>query len=341
MRHLQRLGNQIRIPIPSDEEGFVGRECPAQDCLGYFKIKLGTGLKGENLPCYCPYCGYKDGPDKFWTQDQIEYARSVALSKITQALKQDIQDWGRQLRQSTRKSFIKLDVQYKGRHHPIRYYQEKELETKIVCDNCTLHYVIYGVFGHCPDCGVHNSLQILNKNLELATKELNLASTVEDQELTTYLLGDALENAVAAFDGFGRETSRIYASFASEPDKVENISFQNLTKANQRLQVLFGFDLMSGLPSSEWDLVSRCFQKRHLLAHKMGIIDEAYINASKDSQAIAGRKVSISAEEITRLIDALRKLGSYFTTHLCQATIRRRVSRNLCERGNQAKEIEA
>jgi hypothetical protein len=57
IRHLKRLEEGIHIQIPSDEDGLVGRECPQSDCLVYFKIKLGTGLKGEGLPCHCPYCG--------------------------------------------------------------------------------------------------------------------------------------------------------------------------------------------------------------------------------------------------------------------------------------------
>ena len=63
----------ISIAIQRDEDGFVGRECPNPDCEGYFKIVLGTGLKGENLPCHCPYCGHKALHDHFWTKDQIEY----------------------------------------------------------------------------------------------------------------------------------------------------------------------------------------------------------------------------------------------------------------------------
>ena len=69
--------------------------------------------------------------------------------------------------------------------HPIRYYREKKLETEVICDACTLRYAIYGVFGWCPDCGVHNSLQILIKNLELANKELALAEAV-DKELADH-----------------------------------------------------------------------------------------------------------------------------------------------------------
>jgi len=63
---------------------------------------------------------------------------------------------------------------------------------------------MYGVLGWCPDCGAHNSLQILSKNLELSRKELSLAETL-DTEMAEHLVGDALENVVSAFDGFGRE----------------------------------------------------------------------------------------------------------------------------------------
>ena len=79
MDHLRRLGNSISIPIPADEDAFTGRECPQPDCEGYFKIELGTGHKDEGLPCHCPYCGHSAGHDHFWTKEQIEYAKSVAM----------------------------------------------------------------------------------------------------------------------------------------------------------------------------------------------------------------------------------------------------------------------
>ena len=54
LNHLKQLGNRVQVTIPKDEEGYLGRECPQSDCEGYFKIKPGTGLSGENLPCHCP-----------------------------------------------------------------------------------------------------------------------------------------------------------------------------------------------------------------------------------------------------------------------------------------------
>src|ERR1035437_4150073 len=88
--NIENLGNQISVNIPKDKEGFLGRECPQDNCLGYFKIKPGTGIVGKEVPCICPYCGHQDPHSRFWTKEQIEYAKSVALSKIHEAVRADL-----------------------------------------------------------------------------------------------------------------------------------------------------------------------------------------------------------------------------------------------------------
>ncbi len=52
MDNLRRLGNRIAVPIPNDEDGYLGRECPK--CESYFKVTLGTGITTGNPPCHCP-----------------------------------------------------------------------------------------------------------------------------------------------------------------------------------------------------------------------------------------------------------------------------------------------
>ena len=186
-----------------------------------------------------------------------------------------------------------------GARHPIQHYREKELETEVICDACTLRYAIYGVFGWCPDCGIHNSVQILSKNFELARKELSLAETVE-KDLADHLIGDALENVVSAFDGFGREICL---------RKGSEICFQNLPGARRNVQEKFGFDFGDGLAADQWQYVSRVFQKRHLLAHKMGVIDDEYVQRANDPGAVAGRKVQVSPNEVRSSIETIEILG--------------------------------
>jgi hypothetical protein len=297
-RNLNSLGSQFSIPINADEDGYVGRECPVQECLGYFKLTPGTGIKGP-APCHCPYCGHSGESGTFFTQEQIEYAKSVVLRKVTDAIHKDLKSL--EFEHKPQGLFgigLSLKVQ-RSAPLPIRYYREKELETAITCESCTLRYAIYGVFGWCPDCGVHNSLQILVKNLELARKELALAATAE-AELANHLIGDALENAVSAFDGFGRELCQC---------KSIELRFQNLATARRKVQDAFGFDFADALRPDEWDAACRAFQKRHLLAHKMGVIDDDYIQKANDAGAILGRRIALSQAEVETSIRIVEAMG--------------------------------
>src|ERR1017187_5311807 len=117
--------------------------------------------------------------DKLLGIGQIGYVKSVALGKIREAVRQELK--AMEFNIPPRGPFgIGISLKVKpGAPVPIRWYREKNLETELICNQCGLRYAIYGVFGWCPDCGVHNSLQILGKNLELAMKKLALAESVE------------------------------------------------------------------------------------------------------------------------------------------------------------------
>jgi len=315
MDHLLRLGNSLFIPIRADENGFLGRECPQPDCEKYFKVQLGTGLEGEGLPCHCPYCGYTDSHDHFWTKDQIEYVKSVATQKISDALRKDLKKLEFDYKS---KGPISISVSSKvkpGPAIPIHDYREKHLETEVVCVNCTLRYWVYGVFAFCPDCGQHNSLQILDKNLELVAKMLDLAADAETV-LAERLIENALEDCVSAFDGFGRELCRVHANRAQNPAAVERISFQNLLGARTSLQGLFGIDIAANLAPEEWHAAVLGFQRRHLVTHKLGVVDREYITKTRDTHAVVGRKIGIGADEVRQLARIISKLAQHLSDGL-------------------------
>ena len=48
---------------------------------------------------------------------------------------------------------------------------------------------------------------------------------------------------------------------------------------------------------------------RHLLAHKMGVVDEDYLKKAIDPGAIIGRKVSVSSQEVTATLAIVETLG--------------------------------
>jgi hypothetical protein len=306
---------EFAITMENDEDGFFGRECPNDECLGYFKVELGTGLQGQDLPCHCPYCGHTDSHDHFWTQDQLEYAQSVGMRKAQDYMLGRLKDAFPPTRPRPG-DFISISWKVKpGTPLPLHHYKEKKLETTVICDACGLRYAVYGVFAYCPDCGAHNSLQILVSNLDLASRELELAGTI-NQPLAGQLVSDALENAVAAFDAFARELFRVSAELSSSPPQAGNLSGQNLTGLKTRVEDLFGIDLSSPFDTHEWTDLVRAFQKRHLIAHKMGVIDNAYIASTGDPGAVKGRKVALSPEEVAAVLPLVRRLGEHAQAEL-------------------------
>jgi hypothetical protein len=298
MSNLDELGKPLTLALEPDEEGYVGRQCPLEECRGYFKITVGTGIQ-EPGPCRCPYCGHSEEPGSFLTEAQREYLLSVAWQRIAGALAKDLKALEFDHKP---KGMFGIGISLKVTESslpPIRYYREEKLETHVVCDACTLRYAIFGVFGWCPDCGIHNSLQILLKNLELAKKEIALTESL-DTEFADYLTGDALENIVSAFDGFGREVCA--------QENVE-IRFQNLVSARARVKERFDYDFASGTASEDWNRVCRVFLKRHLLAHKMGVVDQEYLDRANDPSATLGHKIRIDPDEVRSTARTIEILG--------------------------------
>jgi hypothetical protein len=318
MDNLRRLGNRISVTLSRDDSGFTGRECP--QCEGYFKIELGTGLRGTGLPCHCPYCGHVGQHDQFHTKEQIEYAQSVAMHQVADAIVRDLKEM--EFDHPPRGAFgigISMKVE-PGSLVPIRYYREKELETETVCASCTLRYSVYGVFAYCPDCGEHNSAQILEKNFDLILKMLDLASR-SDADLAERLIENALEDCVSVFDGFGRELCRVSKHRTANPGNVDRLRFQNLQAADVLVFETFGIRLSADLSTDEWELAARGFQKRHLFAHKMGVVDDDYVRKTGEAQAVIGRRILLRADEVRTLVDVVRRIARTLSLHLRGAMV--------------------
>ena len=90
MDQLSRVPDGFGFSFGPDEDGYLGRECPAEDCVNrYFKITPGTGIQGHEV-VRCPYCGHTSERNQFYTSDQVEHMRSVMLNAFSGALLKDL-----------------------------------------------------------------------------------------------------------------------------------------------------------------------------------------------------------------------------------------------------------
>lgn len=286
---------EIKLAMQTDEKGLTGRECPV--CKKYFKIKFGTGLKGP-APCHCPYCNHIAPQDQFWTEEQINYAKSVALNYVSNEILKTLKKSEVKAKPN---QFISFEIKVNGKPTPIAYYSERDLEQNGYCKNCTLEYAIYGKFGYCPDCGIHNSHEIFITNMELFKKLLSLSQNSEPA-ISKLVIEDALENSISTFDGFCRETLKIKES-------TLNVSFQNIDNARKNLIKKYNFDIAKGINKTDWDKIILAFQKRHLLAHNLGKIDQEFINKTNSDNNLLGKSVIISREEVIEITDFLKKMA--------------------------------
>jgi len=191
--------------------------------------------------CTCPYCSRKENHAKFFTQEQIKYARSIAVQQVVGPELEKLEQSFLNLERSTG-GFLKIEVRKRGFDFPPKYYRERDLETYITCDSCGLEFAVYGVFASCPDCERLNALTILTKSIEVARKKLGLLDRLDpsESELREPILSDMLSNGVASFDGFGKALRVRYPEVF--PERPKNL-FQNLPALSSSLEKSIGESL--------------------------------------------------------------------------------------------------
>lgn len=98
----------------------------------------------------------------------------------------------------------------------------------------------------------------------------------------------------------------MYGAYGKAPFNA----FQRLDQASElwKNAIKKGFD--SWLPEEEIKLLGTLYQKRHLLAHHEGIVDEKYIQKSGDTIYKIGQRIIISAKDVENLVYALEKLAT-------------------------------
>ncbi len=299
------MSDELKIPvqIPLDDEGMIGRE--SQECKRYFKLKPGTGLLTDR--CHCPYCEYEGNSNSFWTPAQIEYMQSIAMNHaLTHVIRPSLEKLSRTFKEferKTRNTLIQLKFKQSRNSFsiPVKYYTEKELETKIVCDNCGLVFSIYGVFASCPDCNQLNAFLIYTKSIEVTKKQLDIFSKPDlPKEIQQKSLAFILSSCILAFDGLGKELKKRKPT--AYPDQPKNL-FQNLFKLN------IGLNNYIAKNHSNLPFLIKMFQVRHIYEHNMGVIDDNFVEKVSKYNDFIGRKYFLSTNELQNFIISMEELG--------------------------------
>jgi uncharacterized Zn finger protein (UPF0148 family) len=320
LSQLKELENtkSISIPIDADKEGYLDKECPNTECMFQFKVLEEDWGKVSEQKVFCPMCRHEEKKDSWWTTQQLEKAKEQALQHIHgligQAIRDDAKDFNS--RQS-RNSFISMSVKVSGTnpyHYILPVPSLEEMLLKITCKECNTKYAVIGSAFFCPNCG-HNSaeetfgfsmLKIENKLKNISVIQEAVEAISKDEAATTCrsLIETSLNECVVAFQRF----CEVSYSNKAPSKKIKFNAFQNLDIGGEYWKELLSESYSDWLSPIEFEEVNILFQKRHLISHTEGIIDQKYLDKSGDKVYNVGQRIVVKEKDIIKLITLVKKI---------------------------------
>ena len=321
LRELENLGRQpiqYKFPIEVDEDGYIDKECPNEECLFQFKIHNEDWkniCKDEAI--YCPKCGKSETSDKWFTTEQVEEGKRQAINNINarigRALNQDATQFNR--RQS--KGFIKLNMKVSGfkRYETFLPISCKDIiEQKIVCEHCGTRYAVVGSAFYCPACGTNSASQTFNEFINTTYSKLNnienIRNAIENKDDAERIIRALLESVPNDLvESIQCLSESIYNELPNKKELKKNV-FQRIYDSDKLWREAVNQSFENWLTPDEFTTFKIYYQKRHLFSHTNGIVDEEYITKTNDTNYKVGERLVINekdAKEFTKLVE---KVGS-------------------------------
>ena len=309
----------IPIELISDEKGYFDRECPNENCLYTFKIKMQDWKdKVSDEEVHCPMCGHIDTSEKWWTQAQLDSASKIASDYVMDMISGELDKiFGRLARSTRGNKFVKITYKPGKRisfsNNPIG--QSEEWETEIECEKCGTRYSVIGSAYFCPCCGNNSAISVFDESLDSIEKMLESLGEMKELLTNSYgrdkaetmsrsLLESSLGDVVSAFQKFAE---CVYKQKSSEKVRVND--FQIVEKGSNLFLDATGKGYDEWLTKQEIERMNLLFQRRHIIEHNAGIVDKKYLEKSLDTTYVIGQRIIVRKEDAQELLRIIKKLS--------------------------------
>lgn len=321
LREIRKLEGvrTISVTLQEDDDGFLDRRCPAENCFSEFKV-LSEHWR-EKVPddrASCPFCGHHESPQEFNTHDQLEHIKKVAYAEVNQALHRGLRATAQDFnRRQPRSSFVSMQMQVRASSptKPLPPAAGELMRTEFTCPDCACRYRVVGSAYFCPACGTCSADQTFAQTLTRVRRSVGvlneLAATLDRDEISLLrmqLLEGGLSDLVTAFQHLAEV---IFPRLSvSTGVKLRRNVFQNLTEGTAVWHAAGGRPFADTLSDIELADAERGFQQRHLLEHRDGFVDQSYIDRTGDTTYALGARLVIRDATIERLADLVEKLAN-------------------------------
>jgi hypothetical protein len=294
--------------IQSDEQGMWGRNCPL--CQKYFRTNHVMGIT-----C-CPYCAFEESGLAFISKEQRSYI-TACYDAFARAYME---------KKSTSVEIVDITDQTTAWH-----YSEVKQQFHFKCEakDCGAETDILGEYGYCPRCGYTNARKLFNERIDKMlgrledTKKAFPENTPSDRKSRGEVWEELTKRSLSDFEALGKHlrTKLLLFPMTTRRRKcLKELNFQTPVPANQALVEWFDIAIFEWagnsltpprcVPESDLPFIKKMIQKRHILIHNGGSVDQDYLAYSGDDQVVLGERISVSSKEARRFIECVRAMGT-------------------------------
>jgi uncharacterized Zn finger protein (UPF0148 family) len=324
LQQLKQLEKGVKVPVnlPLDEEGYLDRQCPAKFCHAEFKV-LWQDWKGKvkDEKVFCPICGVSACATEWNSEEQEAHLKQVALAYVQKTVRLGLSEDAQRFNRSQRPGFIQMRLSI--RPAPplviIPIDAAKAMRQNFTCEVCGCRYASIGAAFFCPACGHNSAIVMFDQTIGtvrqiMSTVDVtrNSLSKEYDEDIAENSIRHMVENNLGRLVGaFQQFTEALFNKLPSAVSlKYRKNAFQNLLESSDLWRRSTGKDYENFLSPDELQELEILFQKRHLLVHRNGIVDQEYIDKSGDKSYEIGQRIVIRKSEVLRLAELLSELAS-------------------------------
>lgn len=314
---------ELSIPIEADADGYIDKECPNENCLLQFKVNEDDWEAiDDESNIYCPFCRHEADTGSWWTTEQLEHAEQMALKKVEHmimgaldsALGEMTKNFNRSQKNNT---FIQMTMSYKPDKSPepimIPASAAEIMRSKVKCEKCGFRYAYIGTAHFCPSCGFCDVESIFSLHIEKMKKMPETLGKIRDAldreesaVMVNTLVEDAIKSSVTQFEKISRHLYKS-ATGIEQPQGKGNI-FQRLNDASSEWKKISDNDFLCFINQDEFDRLNLFFQRRHVLGHNDGHIDDKYVINSGDNSYKPAQRLIVKENDVVEFASLLEKL---------------------------------
>ena len=205
------------------------------------------------------------------------------------------------------------------------HHSEIKQQFHFVCqiDGCKCQTDILGEYGYCPRCGRSNARNVF---FQAVDKELvrmdEVKSTVFDRQERQSVWEKITVDAVSRFEALAKHLRRRLLCLpmtANRRRELEGVRFQQPLNADRLLKQWFDIGLLqwAGTPTNpkrevpqfELEFIKVMVQKRHILVHNNGVVDQGYLDKTGDTSVQLDERIRIRSKEAQRFLTLVRDMA--------------------------------